>query len=413
MSNNDLQKKYVFKNTYQLICGLVFLAIAIFGYLYSTKHEIYCLFTLVLALYMIWMWSKQRDTSLEVSKKGLHLSNVGVGTKGTIEPILDLPWENVWKMELKKEEQSTMLMVWSTAGQCYAMNITYYALRIRKLKNAIELCSGKPFGAVINDRAQSTGSPAAASGQYEVRCMGVKCGLVDPVTEQVIIPFEYDYIEEEQNDELLAIGKDDRYGFADPKTGRIVIAPKYSNACSFSEGVAAVTRSHANEEVEKWFFIDRDEHIVIEGPFQCAGSFHQGLCPIQKGDKYGYIDHSGRIVIACQYERAFDFAENLAPVAVDKGNGELKYGYINKQGNQVIDFKYQYADTHHEGLATIQLNNRWGYIDTEGRMIIAPQYASALDFENGHAIVTTRGLFGTKLGSKNIKINRRGEKARK
>lgn len=408
MNNDAIQKRFVYRNTSSLIIALVLVALIGGGYIYGSKGSVYCAIMGLLALYMLWDSYRKRNRLLAVTRQGLHLSNAYKVTSDETLESLDLSWDDIYTVSLTDLDKTTVLTVMTTAGQVYGMDVSYHIFFRRKgFKNAVELCSGKPFGEIINE-ASATASAAGGSGEYEVRCVDDKYGIVDSATERVLLPFQYDYIEDwggGKKPELISVGKDEKYGFVDAKTWKMAIPCKYDDSYSFSEGVAAVCM-----EVGKWFFVDCEGRTVIEGPYEAASDFAEGLCAVELEGKWGYIDHGGRLAIQCGYDRALNFGDGLAPVAKEDLNGVPAYGYINKRGEMVVDYKYDFADTHREGLATIKVKNRWGYIDTEGRVVIEPKYKSAMDFENGTATVTTHGFLGTTLGEKTYRINRKGIK---
>ena len=67
-----------------------------------------------------------------------------------------------------------------------------------------------------------------------------------------------------------------------------------------------------------------------------------------------------------------DFSENLA--SVRKNN---KWGYIDRNGKLVIDYFYDKAKNFKEGLAPVCIDNKWGYIDSQGNLVIDFQYEYA------------------------------------
>lgn len=83
--------------------------------------------------------------------------------------------------------------------------------------------------------------------------------------------------------------------------------------------------------------------------------------------------------------------EDLTPVTVAK-----KVGYIDTQGTMVIAPQFDTArDFSSNGLATIKQNDKWGYIDAQGRMVIAPQYDWCGNFAaNGLAAVMQNDKLG-------------------
>ena len=56
--------------------------------------------------------------------------------------------------------------------------------------------------------------------------------------------------------------------------------------------------------------------------------------------------------------------------------------------------KYYWIDTFREGLAAIQLNRKWGFIDTSGREICPIKYDWAYDFSKGLAQVELNKKYG-------------------
>lgn len=49
-----------------------------------------------------------------------------------------------------------------------------------------------------------------------------------------------------------------------------------------------------------------------------------------------------------------------------------------------------YSNADYEGLAPVQVDNRWGFIDTNGRFVINPQFDRAEPFAEGLAPVLVR-----------------------
>ena len=47
-----------------------------------------------------------------------------------------------------------------------------------------------------------------------------------------------------------------------------------------------------------------------------------------------------------------------------------KFGYINKTGNFSIEPKYKVAKNFSEGLAAVEIDGKWGFINTKGEIII-------------------------------------------
>ncbi len=168
---------------------------------------------------------------------------------------------------------------------------------------------------------------------------------------------------------LLWIMVDGKYGFIDAN-GTVVIKPQYTMYCYFTEGLAIV---HTGEFSDlKVRIIDQSGKTVIDpavaGPkFIGAGNFHEGLACVVFADKNeNHISHSAK----------------------------LKYGFINTDGKLVIQANYDQAEDFSEGLAAIKLSDKWGFINKNGRVVVKPKYDSLRDFSDGLAAVRLEGLWG-------------------
>ena len=67
-----------------------------------------------------------------------------------------------------------------------------------------------------------------------------------------------------------------------------------------------------------------------------------------------------------------------------------RYGYIDRDGNIVVEPEYYYAEEFTEGLATVSIGSidgKCGYIDKTGKMVIEPKFDDAYPFSEGLASV--------------------------
>ncbi len=126
--------------------------------------------------------------------------------------------------------------------------------------------------------------------------------------------------------------------------------------------------------------------------------------------KYGYINMKGEWVIKQKLtmplaENPRNFKEGL--VVFKSSN---KYGYMDTSGKVVVKPQYDYAEDFSEGLAAVKAGDfsdgtakvllesdkgdRWGFINKQGELIIEPQYEKADDFSDGLAYVLYNGKRG-------------------
>ena len=204
-----------------------------------------------------------------------------------------------------------------------------------------------------------------------------------------------------------------RYGFMDT-TGKVVIPPIYKRASNFSEGVSIVITEN-NEKividktgkqllnltsVKPEDYIKTGKSLESFKRITYFGLFYEdkiqvkvstGLKVIKYGNdvkyrykstKYGYADKTGKIVINPAFDMVRPFSEGRAAVMKNQ-----KWGFIDSVGNIIVDFKYEYEPgAFIEGLASVRSNDgrvkenkdheefrsfdKVGFIDKSGKQLI-------------------------------------------
>ncbi len=81
---------------------------------------------------------------------------------------------------------------------------------------------------------------------------------------------------------------------------------------------------------------------------------------------------------------------DLIPI-VDKND---KWGYIDKNGKEVIPCIYDFAIRFAEGLANVLKNDKWGLIDKNGNEVVPCRYDDTFYFSEGLALVQMNDKYG-------------------
>ena len=76
------------------------------------------------------------------------------------------------------------------------------------------------------------------------------------------------------------------------------------------------------------------------------------------------------------------------------GQTAALYGYIDQHGKVIIQPQFESAMGFAEGRARVLLHGKWGYIDRTGTVVIQPQFYKAEDFSEGLAPVGVGGKWG-------------------
>ncbi len=142
-------------------------------------------------------------------------------------------------------------------------------------------------------------------------------------------------------------------------------------------------------------YVDRANRLVISDPrFLHLGLFAEGRAPVLIRDgtssraEWGYIDTQGRIMGEIRFAQAGPFGEGLAAVRDHAG----RTGFIKPDGTWAIEPLWlEDARPFKRNRALIKLNNRFGYLDPEGRFVIPPRFLRAESFSEGLAVTAVAG----------------------
>lgn len=262
-------------------------------------------------------------------------------------------------------------------------------------------------------------------------------------------------------EDLAAVRTDTGWGYINKK-GEFIVVPKYYLATGFNEGRAFVAKSN-NDSVsysiidsngklitnfiyadisrnypyfseglawcrkdDKWICVDRNGKIKFDKKVEYGETFVNGLSIFEEYSKYGIINKFGSVQLKPQYDRIY--LSDIDSVYIVEKNGKLgamnasfepiippiynwlnigengyftaqkdeKYGFLNPVGKMIIPFKYDNADTFKEnvGLACVELNGKYGYVNTIGEETIPLMYDQVYRFEDsGYAMVKRGDLY--------------------
>ena len=148
----------------------------------------------------------------------------------------------------------------------------------------------------------------------------------------------------------------------------------------------------------KWGFLNGSGSFVIPPQFDWVSHFSEGLAVVMVGKKYGFINETGGFVIKARYTDAGDFSEGLARVKTGGATvyptgaslvkrNDNDWQFIDKAGNTVFKIRANDLGDFSEGLASASvIKSRslyCGYIDKQGRWVIAPQFDICKPFSHG------------------------------
>lgn len=166
----------------------------------------------------------------------------------------------------------------------------------------------------------------------------------------------------------------------------------------------------------KWCYINSKAEIVIKTDYDEIYDFNSGIAEVVKNKKLGFINTNGDLITDIQ----FDF-DNLTFYHRDdnylfvKKNGIASL--LNKNGQEIITEKNNFSFIgffsqtseneyfsffYNDDLCAVQRDNKWGFVNLKGELVIPCEYDSYRPFFKGISPVSKNGKWG--LIDKNNKI---------
>ncbi len=205
----------------------------------------------------------------------------------------------------------------------------------------------------------------------------------------VKIEDKYEYISSEVEDERIVVRQDNKYGYIDTDA-EIIVPCIYDAAETFEDGVARVT------EGNNCGYIDIDGMEIVPVEYDHVTKFHDDLTRAYKDDKWVCYDKTGRQLISepLDYNALRDGKFTLYSEGLLAVSSENKWGFVNEAGIVVIPLEYDMVNDFSEKYAIVKKDQKYGAIDMQGNIVIPIQYEYMSDFKDGFAVVKINGKYG-------------------
>ena len=156
----------------------------------------------------------------------------------------------------------------------------------------------------------------------------------------------------------------------------------YEDATAIGNGIAAV------KDNGKWLIVNREGTDLTGSKYDRVACDEKQI--VYRNDRlfvyydmvYHLIDSTGKTITDQTYQDARVFNDSTyAAVRIND-----KWGFIDQDGNIVIEPQYENARSFSNGFAAVQLAGKWGFIDQEGKMVIEPKFDNAKDFNSNGCV---------------------------
>jgi hypothetical protein len=203
-------------------------------------------------------------------------------------------------------------------------------------------------------------------------------------------PFQYRYINQVSED---GIGL-----FTDEKDSRLIdskgvvrgIFPyAITDAGIYSEGLIAVKKGSS--------FVYCDSYAEEKfGGYEAAGTFYDGRAAVKKDGQWLIIDNTGQAVSDKRFQDIrLSLDGNYLSASTIIASEKDVYRLYDTKFNVIGDFSCEDIDIcTSDGLIAFKSGGKWGFVTTDGQVVIEPQYEDAKSFSNGLAAICKNGKWG-------------------
>ena len=235
---------------------------------------------------------------------------------------------------------------------------------------------------------------------------------------KIVTNAEYDTIYVKYED-VLEMKKEGKYGLLSIR-GKELLEPIYDTLGDFSDGFFLLVKDG------KYGYSNRLGKIYIKPQYDFGEEFRDDKAIVKKNAKWGVVDYTNKFVLQPQYasvrwnkyfyvvgqdNKEFIYDSKLQKKITDIGfdsvyvsdssnhvrvivNNKVKFYNIIKK-DYTFPNEYEDASAFEYGYAFVKENSKWGVINEEGKIVVAPSY-DKISFEK----LTSRIVFRTQLNSK-------------
>lgn len=143
----------------------------------------------------------------------------------------------------------------------------------------------------------------------------------------------------------------------------------------------------------KWGFVDAEGNIAIQSKYSFVQRFKNNTAIFYLNDKWGVIDKFDKIVVENKYNHIKRVSSSNNDFFI-VGIAHNSAGFINKNGKNIIANKFSNAEPFCNDRAVVKINNYYNWIDTLGNVINDVKYEAVSSFSNNRACFKLKKKWG-------------------
>ena len=148
-----------------------------------------------------------------------------------------------------------------------------------------------------------------------------------------------------------------------------------------------------------WGYIDTTGQITVAPAYGFVKDFTNDVGIVERSGLWGMVDRKGKELLPCHYDE-LGFLENTGNKVLRIFKKEEKYGLIDTLGRLAVSVQYDDIGPFSDGRLAVKSKGMWGFVDRHGREVIPCRFDEVGIFSEGWAAV--------RLGSKWGYIDRNG-----
>ncbi len=149
-----------------------------------------------------------------------------------------------------------------------------------------------------------------------------------------------------------------------------------------------------------WGYMDTLGEMVVAPQYSFARDFKNKVGIVSSNDKWGMVNSKGKTLLPCQFDE-LAFIDKTGNQVLHIFKKEEKYGLIDTLGRLAVGIQYEEIGSFSDGRLAVKRQGRWGFVDPNGREVVPCRFDEVGIF--------SEGLVAVRLGSKWGYVDKNGD----
>jgi hypothetical protein len=159
-----------------------------------------------------------------------------------------------------------------------------------------------------------------------------------------------------------------------------------------------------------WGYVDTLGQIAVQPNYTFARDFMNEVGIVATGELWGMVDNKGKILLPCRYDE-LGFLEDTGNKVLRVFKKEEKYGLIDTLGRLKVSVQYENIGSFSEGRLAVKRQGLWGFVDPNGREVVPCRFDEVSVFGEGWAAVRLGSKWGYIDKNGNVELDFQFSKA--